>query len=249
MRRKVWMGISMAVALGLLGGCAHDRPVPAPSDKSQEYRSNMTPPPGQGRVYVLPTYSKGLYSDLKGEAAIAIFPDASNRGVRLASTTHSMFVAFDIAPGTYDLEATGEAGVARVTKSLVVAAGSTYFLRPVFYRSARDIPTDLSQTTPGLGFDDVNPDVARMQIQRMTMAALSSSGQAFLDKTMGAGAQAPTVAPVVQGQPAPTVVPVPTQNNFQIVEEKLRNLQKLRDEGLITQQDYDERRRSILNAF
>jgi hypothetical protein len=248
MRRIGWLGVTMAAMLAVLGGCAHERSTPAASDKAQEYRTAVAARPGMARIYVLPTYSKGLYSDLNGRATISIYPDGSSRGVRLASTARSMFVAFDIAPGPYDMVASAEVSIERVTKSLIAAPDTTYFLRPTFYRSAKDVPADPSQAMPGLGFDMVDPDDGRMEIQRMTMAAITPESEAFLARTMGVKTSAPTAAAPPAALPAP-VVTAPSSSNFATVEQKLKDLQKLKNEGLITQQDYDERRRSILNAY
>lgn len=247
MRNKKSITLIMAMVLPLLGACTHSRSAAAPSDQASEYRDNVAAKPGMARVYVLPTFSKGLYSDLNGQATISLYPDGSNRGVRLASTSNTMFVGFDLGPGTYDLVATGEVGIEQVSKSLVASPNTVYFLRPTFYRSAKDMPKNPAETQPGLGFDGVDPEVGRAEIQHLHMAVLSRQGQAYLAKTMGGVALSapPVVAPPVMPQSPPTFV-APT---FVTVEQKLKDLQKLKNEGLITQQDYDERRRAVLNAY
>lgn len=167
--------------------------------------SYISPQSGLARIYILPTHSKGLYSDLNGQAAISLYPDGSNRGTGLGSTTASGFIAFDIGPGNYDLVASSEGGLSKAQKSLTFAPDTVYFLRPAFYRSANELPKDPSQAVPGFSFDVVPPDAAKSEIQRLNVLALRPETEAFLSRTYAGS----TPAQRFQTQPLPQAAPPP----------------------------------------
>ncbi len=266
-----------ALILGalVLAGCAGTAPPPA-DPHSAEFKSNRGGPPGLARVYLLPTYSKGLFRDLEGRAAFAIFPEGSEHGARLGETSKGSFVAFDIGPGNYDLMAYGDDPLTRVTKPMEVEAGKAYFLRPAFFRAAKELSANPAEIRGGMGFDQVPASDAAAELTQLEMASLNPEGRAFLDRTVAAERprpgglptpaaavvpHPPTVqpvppAPVAASPAAPMVSPQDTApvketagDSFAVIERKLRELKQLRQQGLITQQDYDGKRKAILNAY
>ena len=218
-----------------IAGCSGSTNRVAISERSNDFRSTITPPAGSARVYVLPTLSKGLYSDLEGRAAIVIYHDGSNHGAGLGATNRNTFVAFDIAPGSYDLAAYADNTFSRVTRSMTFAADTVYVLRPVFFRSAQDMPAKPTQVKAGLGFDSVPMEIARAEISRMSMAAQRPTGVEFLAHTYTDSRQTP---------PAPS-----SAGGVDMIERKLRDLQKLLDDGLITQAEYTQRRKAVLDEY
>lgn len=65
----------------------------------------------------------------------------------------------------------------------------------------------------------------------------------------GEPAPAPAVATAPAPAPAPAVVPVNATEADSGAAKRLRDLQSLRDQGLITQQEYDERRQAIVRGL
>ncbi len=244
--------VALCVAVVGLGGCA-TRHAAATSQAASAYASSFAAPDGSARVYILPTHSKGMFSDLGGRADLLIFPADSERGAELGSTATTAFIAFDIAPGDYDLVAHGGDSFSKVTRLESFAAGRTYFLRPTFFRSAKDLDaasgmdidaaSGSDQAKTGMGFDVVDPATAEAEIGRLAMVRIPPLGAAFLRQTYpGVAAPAAAAAPPPQAQPAPAPVDA-------TLEGKLRTLQRLRDEGLITQPEYDSKRQALLDAY
>ena len=63
-------------------------------------------------------------------------------------------------------------------------------------------------------------------------------------------ARAPAPAPAPAAVPAPaSPAAAPADTTFRVVEQKLKDLRRLREEGLITKEDYDAKRRAILDAY
>ncbi len=58
-----------------------------------------------------------------------------------------------------------------------------------------------------------------------------------------------TTAIPVAASPLPSVAPVSTESSIQEIEDKLRLLEQLKTKGLITEEEYGERRRSILQRI
>jgi len=56
---------------------------------------------------------------------------------------------------------------------------------------------------------------------------------------------APAAAPAESAGPERSTPPA-TRPSYEVISQRLRALQKLRDEGLITQQEYEEKRKEIL---
>ncbi len=260
-----------AVAM-TVAGCASPK-VGAVSPLTGAYLSHFAPPPGEGRVYILPTRSKGLFNDSNGRADLAIFPADSDHGAPLGATGSDRFVAFDVGPGSYDLVAHGGDAFSRITAPLDVEAGTVYFLRPIFFRSTEG--TDKG-AAPGMTFDPVPPAEAEAELSHMSMAETPAKGEAFLRKTLAvaavsvpaavpaaapAGVARPLAAPVAaapatqQAAPAPlppaAAAPAPSAVPAAGVslEEKLRVLQRLFHEGLISKADLDAKRKALLEAF
>ena len=195
------------------------------------------------RIYILPTLSMGMFTDLDGIAGIGIFRDGSEKGAPLGTTTRSTFVAFDLPPGTYDLMAYN-GPVTKFTKSMTFASDTVYFLRPAFFRSSKDLSkvgSGAESAGNGMMFEPVSLAAGSAEIQRMDMAPLRPRGQAFL--TQAATQLIPAPAYVAPANP-----PVP-DTSFHTVEQKLADLQKLYREGLISQTEYDSKRQAILNAY
>ena len=229
-----WMGM---IAVVLVAACAPGQSKIS-SPATSEFKSNIAAPPGYARIYILPTLSMGMFSDLEGIANIGLFLDGSEKGAPLASTDRSTFVGFDLLPGTYDLMAYN-GPITKVTKSISFTAGNVYFLRPVFFRSAKDLSksgSGMGAVGNGMGFDPVPPTVARTEIARMNMASLRPRGQNFLNQITNRSTTQPSG-------------PSPVDSSFQSTEQKLLDLQKLYKEGLITQSEYDAKRQAILNAY
>lgn len=239
----------MVAAVLLVSGCAHPPPKVV-SPATSEFKTNVMAPAGLARVYILPTLSKGMYSDLEGRAGIAIFYDGSEKGAPLAWTAKSTFIGFDITPGTYDLLAYTSSTVTKFTKSLTFESGAVYFLRPTFFRSMKDLSTSGSGTSAssnGMTFEPVPAAVGRAEIQRMDMSNLRTEGQNFLAQAQARRMPAQqTAAPVYI--PAP-VVSQPPDTDFKGVEQKLMELRQLFQKGLITKEDYDAKRQGILNVY
>jgi hypothetical protein len=248
----------------MLAGCAEKGPL-APDSRSSEFKATLAGPPPLARVYLLPTHSRGLFEDLDGRATFSIFPENSERGTRLGTTSKSSFLAFDIAPGNYDIAATADP-LARVTKPFTFEAGKTYVLRPSFFRSAKELQ-GAGNVPPGMGFDEIPTTDARAAIATLDMASLTPEGKSFVDRT-SVGDTKPTpaaarTAPAVAAPPVPAAVAAEppaaslpaapahpsVDERFSEVQRKLKELKQLRQDGLITEQDYDEKRKAVLAAY
>jgi len=227
---------------------------------SAEYKNNLRAPADAARVYVLPTFSTGLYRALDGRASIGIYRERSKSvGATLGQTTAQSFVAFDVAPGSYDFYAQGHAIASRATSTFHLKAGKVYFLRPVFYRSAKDLAADWANGRPepnGLDFGSVRPEVARTEIAHLDLAPLTPDGKAFLTASLGAPRSAhPAAAVVTAPVPASAAAPdVPSQAQpmlmqDQAIEKRLEILRDLYHKGLINKDEYDAKRKELLDAF
>ena len=271
----------------VVGACSSPPPA-VNSAATAEFKRTVAAPADSARVYILPTLSKGMFTDPEGRAGIAIFNDGSERGAPLAWTAKQTFVAFDIPPGTYDLMAYTDGSFTKFTKSMTFANGSVSFLRPTFFRSARELSaagSGAAAPNNGMGFEPVPLAIGVDEIGGMAMAELAPEGQAFLAQARTrpsppqsvhppAGpaqpaapyapppAQPPVTPPVVAPPtvvpppvPVPAAVPpappvvAPLDNQFRVVEQKLKDLRRLRQEGLITKEEYDGKRRAILDAY
>lgn len=237
-------------------GCAAD--VASPTDaRSAQFKSTLAAPGEKARVYLLPTYSKGLFEDLDGRAVFAIFPEGGERGAKLGATTDASFLAFDIQPGSYGIQARGDDPLARVSKTFDFEAGKSYFLRPAFFRSAKELANDPAATQGGMDFDMVAPSDAAAELAGLDMATLTPEGDAFIHRTTRGRAPLPAeqspqapIPPAGAAAPSPSETPKsPAGNDFTAIERKLQELKQLRDEGLITQEDYDSKRNAVLNAY
>ncbi len=266
--------LTVCAAALLVAGCSSP-PERLAGPQTPLSQASFAPSPGAARVYILPTHSQGLFSDADGRARISIFPADKERGVTLGSTTANRFLAFDIAPGSYDLVAHGSDPFSKVEQPLDVAAGKTYFLRPVFFRTANDLR---EHGATGMGFDPIPADQAEAEANHFTMAPLTEKGATFLRQTMTppqpVAQPAPSTmaqpapmmmaqpAPMMMAQPAPSTVaqpafvapqpqaaPVPPAASSGTLEEKLRVLQRLYREGLISKSDLDAKRKALLDAF
>jgi len=259
--------IAMALMALALGGCATSRP-PASDPRAAEFKSSIAAPPGLARVYILPTFSKGLFTDLEGHARLAIFREGAELGAKLGVTSKTSFVAFDIGTGTYDILAYGDDPMTRVTRPIQLEAGKVYFLRPAFFRSVKEMGgPGLANANGGMAVDTVDSTVAGPEIRQLAMAALDPEGEVFLQKTRQAiPAPAPSFMPVMPpmaapmpASPPPLAPPAPAAmtaappadsgDSFAVVERKLKEIKQLRHEGLITQPEYDAKRKAILNAY
>lgn len=247
------LSIFLAMVLGLLclAGCVGDVPL-QPDARSAQFKAQLSGPPEAARVYLLPTYSKGLFRDLNGRASFAIFSGGSDRGVRLGSTSKAYFLAFDVAPGRYDIQASGDDAFARMSKPFDFEAGKSYFLRPSFFRAAVEIPNGTLAVQRGITFDMLPASAAATELAGLDMAALTAEGQAFVKQTFGStsAVHAPPLA--VSAPPAASeqsVAPNNAEDRYSAAQRKLRELKGLHAEGLITQEDYDSRRKAILDAY
>jgi len=209
--------------------CASPPPQPS-SPATAAFAADMAAPPGRARVYILPTLSKTIYSDPEGRAGIAIRDDGD--GARLAWTGQTTFVAFDLPPGRYTLMADAEGAFAHFARSLRFAAGTVYFLRPTFFASTADLTQ--GNAKGGMDFEPVAPVVGRAEVRRMDMAALTAEGQAFLAQ--------------VRSAPPPGTSLMP-DTSLATVERKLRELRQLHQDGLITTEEFDAKRRAILDGL
>ncbi len=263
--------LTVCAAALLTAGCSTPPERPA-SAQTSAYLSSFAPPPGEARVYILPTHSQGLFSEADGHARISLFPADKERGVVLGSTAADRFLAFDIAPGSYDLVAHGNDPFSKVEQPLDVAAGKTYFLRPVFFRTTQDLHATGST---GMGFDPIPAEQAEAEVSHFGMAPLTEKATDFLRQTLTPAAQpmarpapapvyapAPAVAaPAPAYAPAPAPAYAPAQPAPQTtasppppvaggtLEEKLRVLQHLYQQGLISKSDLEVKRKALLDAF
>ena len=242
--------LTVCAAALLVAGCSSP-PERLAGPQTPLSQASFAPSPGAARVYILPTHSQGLFSDADGRARISIFPADKERGVTLGSTTANRFLAFDIAPGSYDLVAHGSDPFSKVEQPLDVAAGKTYFLRPVFFRTANDLR---EHGATGMGFDPIPADQAEAEANHFTMAPLTEKGATFLRQTMTPPQPVAQPAPSTVAQPAfvapqPQAAPVPPAASSGTLEEKLRVLQRLYREGLISKSDLDAKRKALLDAF
>lgn len=266
--------IAMALMALALGGCATSPRAVSSDPRAAEFKSSIAAPPGLARVYILPTFSKGLFTDLEGHARLAIFREGAELGAKLGVTGKTSFVAFDIGAGTYDILAYGDDPMTRVTRPIQLEAGKVYFLRPAFFRSVKEMggpglsnAPGLSSANGGMAVDTVDSAVAGPEIRQLAMAALDPEGEVFLQKTRQAiPAPAPSVMPVMPpvatpmpASPPPLAPPAPAAmtaappadsgDSFAVIERKLKEIKQLRHEGLITQPEYDAKRKAILNAY
>ncbi len=241
--------VALCAAAAGLGGCATPSAV-ATVQAASAYTSTFAAPAGSARVYILPTQSKGMFVDLEGRAEILIFGEDSERGAELGATARTSFIAFDVAPGDYDLVAHGADSFSKFTRLESFAAGRTYFLRPTFFRSAKDV-TASAET--GMGFDVVDPAAAEAEIRPMSMVRIPRQGEDFLRRTYARTA-VPAV-PVAAAPPPPPAAPAaasappPPAPAGATLEDKLKTLQRLRHEGLITEPEYDAKRKALLDAY
>jgi len=259
-----WVAVSAAF---VVGACAAPLPTAdsqtARSQAAGEFKTHIAALPDSARVYILPTLSKGMFTDPEGRAGFAIFHDGSEKGAPLGWTARTTFVAFDIAPGTYDLMAYADGAFTKFTKSLTFEAGAVYFYRPAFFRSAKELaPAGSSLAAQGnsMGFDPVASAIGGSEIQSMDMAALKPEGQTFLAQARVRPIPAQYAYPPPQyipaaSPPAPapaavaTPAPAAADATFRVVEQKLKDLRRLRQEGLITKDEYDAKRRTILDVY
>ncbi len=241
--------LSLAILLTLVAGCA-DRAPEGNDPRAAEFKSRQAPPPRAARVYVLPTVSKGLFGDLDGKETIFIFPDASEQGTKLGATDKSRFVAFDIGPGRYDLLAKAADPLARVTEPFTFDAGKTYYLRPSFFRSAAELSS--SGQKAGMTFDRLAAADGAQAVASLDMAQISQEGGTFLAQTFARPAvvaPAPVASPPA-GAAMPAAPPATAGSSaFSTVERKLRELKALRDEGLITPDQYAAKQKVILESY
>ena len=259
-------GAALILVALFAAGCASvmpttgSRPAAAVNRMSAEYKGNLRAPADAARVYVLPTFSTGIYRALDGRASIGVYREGSkSAGATLGQTTAHSFIAFDAAPGSYDFYAQGHALDSRATSTLNLKAGKVYFLRPVFYRSAKDMAAERANggvKPNGLDFDSVQPEVARTEIAHLDLAPLTPGGEAFLKASSGTPRPAQPAASVVE-PPAPTSAAAPaglsqTQPKLmqdQAIEKRLEILRDLYHKGLINKNEYDTKRKALLDAF
>lgn len=258
------VGLIVGLAASLpLAACSHRSPV-APVQATSAYQTNFEAPSGLARVYILPTHSKGIYSDLDGRAELSIFPESSERGALLGATGRTTFIAFDIAPGGYDLIAKGGDAFSKINRFEEFSAGGVYFLRPTFFRTAKDLASATADA--GMGFDEVAPADAKAEIRGMAMVQLSAKTEEFLHRTyarpvmpaavpaapMAAPANPPSASVTAQPAPPPAATDLPSGASLPAgegLEQKLRTLQRLRQQGLITAAEYEAKRKALIDAY
>ncbi|MGA8260531.1 MAG: SHOCT domain-containing protein [Arenicellales bacterium] len=265
MSRK--LGAALILVALFATGCASvmptagSQPAAAVNDSmSAEFKNNLRAPADAARVYVLPTFSTGLYRALDGRAGISLYREGSESvGATLGQTTAHSFIAFDVAPGSYDFYAKGHALDSRATSTLSLEAGKVYFLRPVFYRSAKDLAAERANgglKPNGLDFDSVRAEVARTEIAHLDLAPLTPDGTAFLKGSSAPSSSTEPTAPVVAA-PAPASAPAPAGASQaqpkviqdQAIEKRLEILRDLYNKGLINKSEYDTKRKALLDAF
>ena len=246
MKDRAFIRWAVLAAALMVGACTRPPPKMIAAETA-DFKTNVSAPAGAARVYILPTLSKGLFTDLDGRAGITIFAENSEKGAPLAWTSKSTFVAFDIAPGTYDVMAYSTSSILKFTKALTFNAGNVYFYRPTFFRSEKDLSAKGSgpdSVNNGMNFEPVPAEAGRAEIHRMDMSALKAEGQNFLAMTRAGG------MPPRYAVPAQTYYPQPLPDTgFKTVEQKLSDLQQLYNKKLITKEDYDAKRQAILNAY
>lgn len=260
------LGTALILVALFTAGCASvvptagSQPAAAVNHMSAEYKNNLRAPADAARVYVLPTFSTGLYRALDGRATIGIYHEGSRSvGASLGQTTAHSFIAFDVAPGSYDFYAQGHAIATRATSTLNLKAGKVYFLRPVFYRSKKDLAAEWDNgglKPNGMDFGSVRAEVARTEIAHLDLAPLTPGGEAFLKASLAAPlpAQAASDAVTAPAPPSAAVPPgpskaQPTLMQDQVIVKKLEILRDLYHKGLINKNEYDTKRQALLDAF
>ena len=260
------LGAALILVALFATGCASvmptagSRPAAAVNRISAEYKNNLRAPANAARVYVLPTFSTGLYRTLDGRATIGVDREGPKPvGASLGQTTAHSFIAFDVAPGSYDFYAQGHAIASRATSTVNLKAGKVYFLRPVFYRSEKDLAAEWAKgglKPNGLDFGSVRPEVARTEIANLDLAPLTPDGEAFLKASLAAPrstqpAAAAVAAPVPPSAAAPAEPSQaqPTLMRDQAIEKRLEILRDLYRKGLISKIEYDTKRKELLDAF
>ncbi|MBF0561380.1 MAG: SHOCT domain-containing protein [Alphaproteobacteria bacterium] len=248
--RKV-AGVASILTILAVAACESPAPV-VDNPASADFKSNLAGHANTARVYILPTFSKSLFTDPQGRAGVVIFAEGDEKhGVLLGQTSKTSFIGFDIAAGNYDIMATGDDPLTKSLKSFSFTPNTAYYMRPVFFRSAVDIARSATpQGSPqdsGMSFEMIEAAAARTEISGLSMASLTPEGEAFLHRypLSKRAAEVPVAAPALSAPPPP----IPAAPVGGGVEQKLEQLQRLYQKNLITQQEYDGKRKVLLDAF
>jgi hypothetical protein len=256
---RYWFALFLLI-LWPIAGFSEETPPEAASNVGTYYRDVTAPPKGFARVYILPKLTETLFGDREHDAKIYLGPD-SDHAVFAGNVEPGQFLAFDIEQGrTLYLRAAsyGEAILHFVDNGPV-------FIRPFVGVAAKPEPSgwddgDAKRLIEGqdqtrIGFDRLEPFSASNIIQGRSLAGLSTAALAFVSQKIGdrpikAAAPPPqtTVKPA-QTDVQKSIQAIPSGTNANTAESDLVALKRFYDNGLITKDEYDFKRREVLHKM
>ena len=240
--------ISVAMlALSFLCGCA----TKLPPDLDTHYKTTQSPPHGFARVYVFPGKIHSIFGETSAFYAVHAGPSDNNQAV-VGSASGNNFVGFDARPGNISIRCEG-AGSVSEAGMFTLADGQTLRLQPVQETSSTVLFGVLgaiakAAMTPDGNFRTIESAEASTLMSTRTLAPISSEARAFFVQA----SSSPIAPPAVPlSSAAPSALPS-AKNSAQTggnIEAQLKELRSLNSKGLITQSEYDAKRKQLLDKI
>ena len=223
------------------------------------YRDVIEPPQGYARVYVLPNIKATLSGGTEYASDIYVGPDADH-AVYAGHVEKGEFLSFDVEAGKslyVKAKSFGEA-------TFHFSGNSPLFIRPFrqFLSATRVTGWDDEESMQLVGnidkddfaYDRIEPFTGAQHIQGWHLSALSTAAQSFVTQKIGAKQAKPVAAaPAANANPGgdtrQSVKAIPTGTTANTAESDLVALKRFYNNGLITHDEYDAKRREVLRAL
>lgn len=219
------------------------------------YKNTPEPPVGYGRIYILPSEFKNF---LTGDNTIVSLYHISNddsTGPRLAVIDTKHFVAFDVKSGPIKLTLKGNDDIAFCWAETVnITSGSSVVIQGKFKVNSGGLIQALAYST----YENYNVfqySAQQDRIRSLAMASVSPASLSIVKQEIPssvADVKLPAViAPVTVVTPSVAPVNVtPGQSSHSSSDlDGFEKLKKLYDSGLITKDDYETKKKQLLDKI
>ncbi|MEI7606131.1 MAG: SHOCT domain-containing protein [Rhodospirillaceae bacterium] len=250
------------IAAALLSGCANNQKAAESIDSN--YKTVLTPPPGLARVYVFSPMKPTMLMSFTANGSVYVGASEAT-SFKAGETSAFRFVAFDARPGNLYIKWSSGGGEATSqAKTFQLTSGQTLLLQPMNTASSLNSVPMLglvgalanaaiaAGTTPEGNFTYLTVEQAQDLMKDKSVVSILPEASSYVQQGVAANASSGKLNLTKQTESIESerVGVQPSQvDTSGSSESQLTQLKRLKDKGLITKADYDEKKKQILERI
>lgn len=151
------------------------------------FKGDVVGHPGVARIYVLPIYKhSSLFGTIPMTGKILVRGTGDRKGIAVGRTDKNHFIAFDLAPGDYEILSVPDVRQESSSTNLFhFSGGEVVILRPIAHSNGSELGLlglGLASLAAGESpqYEFVSADKAKFEISSLHMAPLAEAAQPYV---------------------------------------------------------------------